>query len=237
MEYPRTAKYDEAFINENMMGPNALKVLEESCEGLEIKENMRVLDLCCGRALTSIFLAKEFNCQVFATDLWIKANENFATIQAQKVEDKVIPIHCDALALPYANEYFDVITCIDGYHYFGREENFIDEKILPYLKKDGVLLLAFPGLKEEFQVNMPSELLLSWTPEDLECMHSIEWWKKLFLQSKNLVIDEIKELQCFEEAWTDWLKLDNPYSEGDRVAMEAGAGKHMNIISFIIRKI
>lgn len=38
---------------------------------------MKILDLGCGKGLTSIFLAKEFGVQVYATDLWITAAENF----------------------------------------------------------------------------------------------------------------------------------------------------------------
>jgi len=37
---------------------------------------MRVLDLGCGKALSSIFLAKEYGTQVWATDLWISATDN-----------------------------------------------------------------------------------------------------------------------------------------------------------------
>jgi cyclopropane fatty-acyl-phospholipid synthase-like methyltransferase len=37
---------------------------------------MRVLDLGCGRAATSIFLRREFGVQVWATDLWTNASEN-----------------------------------------------------------------------------------------------------------------------------------------------------------------
>ena len=36
---------------------------------------MKILDLGCGKGLTSIFLAKEFGVQVYATDLWITAAE------------------------------------------------------------------------------------------------------------------------------------------------------------------
>jgi len=100
-----------------MMGPNAMKILEELTElpgMLELKPGMRVLDLGCGRGLTSIFLAKEFGVQVFATDLWITASENFARFKEAGMDQRIIPIHADAADLPYAEEYFDAIISIDA---------------------------------------------------------------------------------------------------------------------------
>ncbi len=61
-----------SFVKENMMGPNALMMIEELAESLKLEKGMRVLDLGCGKGLTSIFLAKEYGVTVFATDLWIR---------------------------------------------------------------------------------------------------------------------------------------------------------------------
>ena len=58
-DFPRSAKYDPAWMLENQMGPNALWLMEWLSEGLAFVPGMRVLDLGCGRALTSIFLAKD----------------------------------------------------------------------------------------------------------------------------------------------------------------------------------
>jgi cyclopropane fatty-acyl-phospholipid synthase-like methyltransferase len=52
-----------------MMGPNSMKIIEELSESLKLEKGMRVLDLGCGKGLTSIFLAKEYDVTVFATDL------------------------------------------------------------------------------------------------------------------------------------------------------------------------
>ena len=64
MKYIKTTKYDKQFLLDNMMGPNAMKILEEMTAGLALKKGMRVLDLGCGKGLTSIFLAKEYGVQV-----------------------------------------------------------------------------------------------------------------------------------------------------------------------------
>ncbi|MDY0129768.1 MAG: class I SAM-dependent methyltransferase, partial [Methanosarcina vacuolata] len=67
--FTKSNKYDFDFAKENMMGPNSMKILEEVSESLKLEKGMRILDLGCGRGLTSIFLAKEYDVTVFATDL------------------------------------------------------------------------------------------------------------------------------------------------------------------------
>lgn len=105
MKYPKSEQYDKQFLLENMMGPNALKILEELTEGIKLTSDMKILDLGCGKGLTSIFLAKEFGVQVYATDLWITAAENFERFKKLGLEDRIIPIHANALDLPYAENY------------------------------------------------------------------------------------------------------------------------------------
>ena len=46
-----------------------------------VADGAHVLDLGCGRAITSIFLAKEFDLQVWATDLWIGPDNNWRRVQ------------------------------------------------------------------------------------------------------------------------------------------------------------
>jgi cyclopropane fatty-acyl-phospholipid synthase-like methyltransferase len=58
------------------MGPNVLWPTEFLCEAMDLRAGMRVLDRGCGKALSAIFLAREFGVQVWAADLWISATEN-----------------------------------------------------------------------------------------------------------------------------------------------------------------
>ena len=57
-KYPLTEKYDSNWIEENWMGPNPLWLLEELCKNLDLKPGMCVLDMGCGRGLTSVFWQK-----------------------------------------------------------------------------------------------------------------------------------------------------------------------------------
>ncbi len=105
--------YDASFVSENMMGPNVLMLAEELTQRLHLSSGMRILDLGCGKALSSIFLAKEFGATVFATDLWIPAAENYGRVNTMGLEGKVIPIRADAHSLPYAEGFFDAVLSFD----------------------------------------------------------------------------------------------------------------------------
>ena len=212
MKYPKSEQYDKQFLLENMMGPNALKILEELTEGIKLTSDMKILDLGCGKGLTSIFLAKEFGVQVYATDLWITAAENFERFKKLGLEDRIIPIHANALDLPYAENYFDAVISVDSYHYFGNTPEFMDTKLAPYIKPNGIIALAFPGFKKDYHNNLPSELLISWGAEDLDTFHSCKWWHELLSQSQTINIESISELKCMEEAWQDWLECDEEHA-------------------------
>lgn len=236
MQFLKSEAYDQQFVKENLMGPNALKIVEELTEKLDLHPGMRVLDLGCGKGLTSIFLAKEYGVTVYAAELWTDPTENFHRFAEMGLADRIFPICADAERLPFAKEYFDMIISVDAYHYFGRDAGFLDEKIAPFLNKEGSLALAFPGVKAEIKKDVPASFYLSWQAEDLVTFHSIDWWKKRLSQSNTMRLQCIEEMACFASSWKDWLETENPYAVNDRKAMEAGAGAYMNLISVYAQK-
>ena len=56
-EFPRSSSYEPEWVIENMMGPNVLWLTESLCQVMDLAPGMRVLDMGCGRAISSIFLA------------------------------------------------------------------------------------------------------------------------------------------------------------------------------------
>ncbi len=238
MEYPKTARFDKILLNQCMMGPNCLKLLEALMSHAPLPQAARVLDLGCGMGLTSLMLCGEYGAKVFATDLWIDAGENLKRFEAHGCGESIIPIHADANSLPYANGYFDAVVSVDSYHYFGTEPGFFRRRILPLLKPGGVAALTFPGLKRELEA-MPDEMKLSWADAEEEVMatfHSPEWWRALLLPDCGDCTLTVGELDGFEECWADWLKTENEHAVGDRRAMEAGAGRYMNFVYVVVRK-
>src|SRR4051794_34627726 len=76
-QFPRSATYDPAWFHMNHMGPNVLWLTEALTQVMPLEPGMRVLDLGCGTALSSIFLARELDVSVFAADLWVAPSGNW----------------------------------------------------------------------------------------------------------------------------------------------------------------
>jgi cyclopropane fatty-acyl-phospholipid synthase-like methyltransferase len=193
---------------------------------------MRVLDLGCGRGLTSIFLAGIYDVEVFATDLWINATENYERFKLVQLDHKIIPIHADAHELPYAKGFFDAIISIDAYHYFGAKRSFLDEYIVPLTKKGGIIAVAIPGLQKDFFNDVPEVLKPYWQDEDMN-FYSRSWWRSLWEESKKVKIEQSLSLSCHKKAWEDWLECDNPYAKRDIEMMKAENNQYFDTIGLI----
>ncbi len=142
--FPRSAKYHPEWVLASVSGAaNALWLSEWLAAALDLRPGMRVLDLGCGRAASSIFLRREFGAQVWATDLWFSASENMQRIRDAGVEDGVFPIHADARSLPFAAEFFDAIVCIDCFPYYGTDDLYLN--YLARFVKPGIKALEADG--------------------------------------------------------------------------------------------
>lgn len=237
MNYNKSRKYNDPALQAKMMGPNPIKLEEELLMNQDIPKGSIVCDLGSGQGLTSVFLAKEYGAVVYATDLWSDPQENQKFFDQMKIERKqIIPVQGDATQLPYEKEFFDAIVSVDSYNYFGRDPHYLDDHLLPYVKKGGYVYIAIPGMKKDCHDHLPSELLLSWTPEQLDYMHDIAYWSKIIKQSQDAEIISIKEMESHDEVWADWLKQENEFAIGDRKAMEAGGGQYLNFIAIVLKK-
>ncbi|MBC8595418.1 SAM-dependent methyltransferase [Qingrenia yutianensis] len=237
MKYELSKKYCTENLMKKIMGPNPIKLEEELMQGHKIKKGAVVCDLGSGQGLTSVFLAKEYGFKVYASDLWSDPDENqkfFAEMGLTKNE--IIAVKADAENLDFDKNFFDAVVSTDSYNYFGRNEKYLDEKLLPYVKNGGYIYISIPGMKKDCHDNLPKELLLSWTPEQLEYMHDVEYWKNIVSQCKGADVIEVSEMESNDEVWADWLKQENEYAVGDRKSMEAGGGKYLNFIKIVLQK-
>ena len=91
-------------------------------------------------------------------------------------------------------------------------------------------------MKKDCHDHLPPELLLSWTPEQLDYLHDVSYWKNILSQCKGAEVLEVSEMASNDEVWADWLRQENEYAVGDRRAMEAGGGKYLNFIKIVLRK-
>lgn len=237
MKYPKSIGYDKELVKEKIMGPNPLKLIEEILEDSFLQVGSVVMDLGCGSGITSVFLAKEYGYKVFATDLWSNPSDNYKFYKEMGLSrDQIVPIHADANELPYAEEFFDGVISIDSYNYYGLGEDFLDKKLMPYIKKGGYLYISMPGMKKDFKGKYPDPLLLSWGPAELDTLKDMGYWKKIISKSKLAEVVSIKEMAINDEAWADWLETDNPYAISDRPSINAGGCKYLNFIAIVLRR-
>ena len=237
MRYIKSEKYNTPEFMAKIMGPNPVKLEEELLMNHRIPGGATVCDLGSGQGLTSVFLAKEYGFTVYAADLWSDPEENRQFFDSMGLSrEQLIPVKADATDLPFEAEFFDAVVSVDSYNYFGRDPRYLDEKLLPFVKRGGFIYIAIPGMKKDCHDHLPPELLLSWTPEQLEYMHDIAYWRAMADQCRGAELISIQEMESNDEVWGDWLAQENEYAVGDRKAMEAGGGAYLNFIAMVLRK-
>jgi cyclopropane fatty-acyl-phospholipid synthase-like methyltransferase len=163
---------------------------------------MRVLDLGCGKAVSSIFLAREFGVRVWATDLWIDPHSNWKRIDEAGMGELVCPVHAEAHDLPYAHGFFDAVLSFDSYQYYGT-----DDLYLPYLvrfvTRGGLLGTSSVGVRKGIPEEIPASLRPQWDPE-LRCFHDPEWWKRHWNGSGLVRVERAENHPRGWELWKEW---------------------------------
>ena len=236
MKYDLSCTYDTPALQQKMMGPNPVKLAEELMLGNRLPTAAVVCDLGSGQGLTSVFLAREYGFTVYAADLWSDPMENRRFFRSMGLTEKqIVPVKADAMKLPFAKDFFDGVISTDSYNYFGRDPAYLDRCLLPFVKRGGYVYIAVPGMKEDYHAQLPPELLLSWTPEQLAYLQDAGYWRQLVAQSQAEVL-AVREMESHDEVWAAWLKQENEYAVGDRKAMAAGAGRYLNFIAIVLRK-
>lgn len=238
-QFPRSAAYDLEWVLENQMGPNVLWLTESLTQVMELKPGMRVLDLGCGRAISSIFLAKEFDLQVWATDLWIEAKENWKRVSAANMESQVYPIHAEAHTLPFADEFFDAIVSMDAYHYFGTDDLYLGY-LIKFLKPNGQIGMVVPGLQHEFAAGVPEHLQPYWV-WDFCSFHSSEWWRRHWEKTGQVTVELADMIPGGWEHWMKWLEVlfmqDNQdYARQEAEMLQVDAGHNLGFTRMVARR-
>jgi cyclopropane fatty-acyl-phospholipid synthase-like methyltransferase len=204
-QFPRSNGYDPAWVVANQMGPHPLWLLESLLEGMSIEPGMRVLDLGCGTALTSIFLAREFGARVWAADLWIHPTRNWERIRDAGVTDLVAPIRVEAHDLPFAEGFFDAIVSIDAYGYFGTDNLYLPWGLIWVLAPGGRIGIVSPGLRHEID-EVPGPLQKYWGP-DFWTFHSPAWWRRHWERSGAVEVEIADLVPGGWDLWRLWAEI------------------------------
>jgi SAM-dependent methyltransferase len=182
------------------MGPNVLWLAESLSQVMDLRPGMRILDMGCGRAASSIFFAREFGVQVWAADLWIKPHENWQRILEAGLQDRVFPISAEAHALPFAHAFFDAAVSLDAYHYFGTDDLYLGY-YSRFVRPGGQLGIVVPGLTAELAGGVPPHLQPFWDP-DFSTFHSPAWWRAHWEDSARV---EVLRADMVPNGWQHWL--------------------------------
>ena len=202
--YPRSNCYDPWWVVENRMGPHPLWLAESLSVLLPFEAGWRVLDLGCGKALTSIFMAHEFGVRVTAADLWVPARDNQARIVAAGVEGFVEAAYAEAHALPFEPESFDAIVSFDAYHYFGTDDLYLNY-LLRFLRPGGALGIVVPGLISDF-TEVPEQLRTGWDPA-FWSFHSPQWWRRHWEHSEAVDVLHADTVPDGWRLWLEWTRM------------------------------
>lgn len=234
-EFPRSNKYHPAWLIAGCSGgANPLWLTEWLTTAVHLRPGMRVLDLGCGRAMSSIFLRREFGVEVWATDLWCSACENLQRIRDAGVEDGVYPIHAEARSLPFADDFFDAILSIDSFPYYGTDDHYLNY-LARFVKAGGPIAIAGAGLMREIEGPVPDSLAPWWEP-NMYCLHSAAWWHAHWNKTGIVNVDLADSMP---EGWQFWLKWQAVVAPDNLVeirAVESDGGTWLGYVRVVGRR-
>jgi SAM-dependent methyltransferase len=205
--FPRSNAYHPEWVVASASGgANSLWLTEWLTSALDLKSGMNVLDLGCGLAASSIFLTREFNVTVWATDLWFSASDNQKRVLDAGVEKSVYPIHADARSLPFAGDFFDAIVGGAG------------------------LIREIEGsLPDHLQAWWAGE-------PDMWCLHSPEWWRRHWERTSLVDIELADTMPDGWQFWLKWHRSIAPDNPVEIRAVESDRGKHLGYLRVIGRR-
>ncbi len=233
--FPRASQYHPQWVITHASGgANSLWLTEWLTAAMLLQPGMRVLDLGCGRACSSIFLHREFGVQVWATDLWTGASENRQRIRDAGAEGGVFPIHADAHSLPFAGEFFDAVVCIDSFPYFGTDALYLNY-LAHFVKPGGQLGIAGAGVMQEIEGSVP-EHLQAWWAQDFWAFHSADWWRRHWERTGIVDVAVADTLPDGWRCWLDWHHAVAPDNATEIRALEADAGRYLGYVRLVGRR-
>jgi cyclopropane fatty-acyl-phospholipid synthase-like methyltransferase len=168
------------------MGPNVLWLTDALTQVLDLRPGMRVLDMGCGTALSSIFLAREFDVEVWAVDLWVPPHDNFTRIREAGLMEQVYALHAEGRAYPFQDQFFDVALSVDSYHYWGCDPTQVDY-VARFVRPGGLVAIVVPGDADD--------------SHPVGTFHSAAWWRELWDRSRTVKVEHAEMLDAGWDLW------------------------------------
>jgi len=235
--FPRASNYHPEWITASVSGgANSLWLSEWLTEALDLQPGMRVLDLGCGRGASSIFLRREFDVQVWATDLCNNVSERWQRVRDAGVEDGVFPIHADGRSLPFAAEFFDAIVSIDAFPYCGGTDDLYLHYLARFVKPGGLVGIAGAGVVQDIDGAVPEHLRLWWTQDQAWCLHSAAWWRRHWEHSGLMDLEVADTMPDGWQRWLDWHRAIAPDNQEEIQTLETDRGRYLGYVRVVGRR-
>lgn len=234
--FPRSSQYHPEWVVAGASGgANPLWLVEWLAEALELKPGMRVLDLGSGRALSSVFLRREFGVEVWSVDHWFDPTENQRRIHDAGVGDGVFALRGDARSLPFADEFFDAAIVIDSYMYYGTDDFYLGY-LARFLKPGARLGIAQAGIFNEFAAGVPETIAEWWNTEKPCGLHSASWWRRHWELSGIVDVEIADSLPEGWRYWLRWLQAIAPDNVLEQRSLAADAGSSLGYVRVVGRR-
>lgn len=124
-----------------------------------------------------MFLAREYNLDVVAADLWVEPHEVAAVCAAAGVAERVDPHRVDSRALPFRDGEFDAVVSIDAFEYFGTDVHFLPS-LLRVLRPGALIAVSTPALRPDpYGAAIPGFVreVVGW---EAAAWHDPQWWQR-----------------------------------------------------------
>lgn len=236
-QFPRSNAYHpEWLVSSASGGANSIWLTEWLTSVLELKPGMRVLDLGCGRAASSIFLGREFPVTVWGTDLWFSPSENLQRIQDAGMQASVYPVHANARSLPFAAEFFDAVISIDAFAYFGTDDHYLNY-LARFVKPGGTIAVALAGFVDELDTKPPAHLA-AWLQTEplLLSMHCSDWWRRHWERTGIVDVELADWMPNGWQLWLDWLQTIAPDNHLEIESLRSDRGRHLTYNRIVAKR-
>lgn len=231
--FPRSSTFDEAWLIDEGLGANSVWLAEWLSQAVTLRSGMRLLDLGCGRAKSSIFFAREFGVDVWAADLWFDPTDNWQKVSEFGLQDHVHPLRVDARRLPFPESFFDAILAVDSMQYFGTDDLFLPY-VIQFLKPDGVIGFASAGAVREVVHPVPEHLERFWGV-DTWCIRTAAWWREHWARPGLVNVRSTDTMTDGWKLWLNWAEA-TECPEWYLETLERDAGEFLGYIRVVAEK-
>jgi SAM-dependent methyltransferase len=220
--YPELDGYSNDDIYHDFFGGGGLYLTVRMLRALNLQPGQTVLDLGCGKAETTVYMAQLYDVQVKALDLWTSAEFLRQKFAERGVSGRTSAIQMDATGpLPFAENEFDAIFCMNSFSFYGANPGFLPH-LLKHLKPGGRLCIGSEVLSAEFtpeQLANPPYVYAFNLPApnehvnvfegDFIKQHTPDWWREFFQASGLMDVEACFELEDAEALYQELVRYEH----------------------------